>query len=112
MTDALVPMAGVANRLAVHYDTFRKGWRAWVRDLGFPAPVALRPYRWNPASLDAWTERREAANRDGVVRALTPLPTSDAPANDVATAAPTPLRIARRADDAQRDALLRMMGGC
>jgi hypothetical protein len=108
MTDALVPMAGVANRLAVHYDTFRKGWRAWVRDLGFPAPVALRPYRWNPASLDSWEARREALNRAGIVRDLTPATAPDAPANDVVADEP---RIARRPDDRQRDALLRMMAG-
>ena len=108
MADALVPMAGVANRLAVHYDTFRKGWRGWVRDLGVPAPVALRPYRWNPASLDSWEARREAANRAGIVRHLTPATAADAPANDSATDEP---RIARRPDDRQRDALLRMMSG-
>ena len=108
MTDALVPMAGVANRLAVHYDTFRKGWRAWVREQGFPAPVALRPYRWNPASLDSWEARREALNRAGIVRDLTPATASDAPANDVVADEP---RIGRRPDDRQRDALLRMMTG-
>lgn len=107
MTDALVPMAGVANRLSMHYDTVRKGWRAMVRDLGFPAPVALRPYRWNPASLDAWTARQEAANRAGIVRALTPATAPDAPANDDGGMKPRP----NRRDDAQRDVLLRMMGG-
>lgn len=108
MLPAHVDMHGVAAFREVHYDTVRKGWRSWVRDEGFPAPVkATRPYRWNPASLDAWQARREAENRAALLLA-DPATASDAAANqndpDASPSRPTARRI-----DRERNAVLALM---
>lgn len=113
---ALVSMADVAAFRGVHYDTVRKDWTTWVRDLGFPAPVAKRPYKWNPDSLAAWAERAEAANR---AEALKPRPGDDAtetgaPANQNVPDEPRDRPLPRptsRAVDRQRDHILGLMSG-
>lgn len=102
---ALLDMRAVAARLGLHYDTVRKGWEAWVRDDGFPAPVRdSAPYRWRLASIEAWEERAEARNRDRVLKPATEI---DVPANqNTRTLPPVPRLVAR-----QRDAVMDMMMG-
>lgn len=108
MLAALIDMHGVATFRGVHYDTVRKGWRVWVRDEGFPAPVRdARPYRWNPASLDAWQARQEAATRAAVLRQLE-ASDFDAPANQNDPDAP-PSRPTARHIDRERNAVLALM---
>lgn len=110
MPAALVSLAGVAAFRGVHYDTVRKGWEAWVRDEGFPAPVQTRPYGWSPASLEAWAERREAANRTALLARLAAASASDAPANEnTLTAPPAPPPVRRI--DRERAAVAALMAG-
>lgn len=108
MPEALATMADVAAFRGVHYDTVRKGWRAWVRGEGFPAPVHMTGSpRWRWASLLAWAERREAANLAALLRrddATDPV----APANENLPSAPPPAPAARGVDR-QRDAVLNLM---
>ena len=103
--EALVSMQAAADAKGVHYDTFRKHWRAFVRD-GFPAPVAdARPYRWRPSSLAAWQTRAEAATRVAITG---PATGPDAHANqNHPEAGPAPGRRIQR----QRDAVLALMTG-
>lgn len=108
MPAALLDMHGVAAFRGVHYDTARKGWRSWVRGEGFPAPVRdARPYRWNPASLDAWAARQEAATRAALLRP-TDATASDAAANQNDPDAP-PSRPTARRIDRERNAVLALM---
>lgn len=51
----LMTMRAVAERLSLHYDTFRKSWTELP---GFPAPVLGR--RWSPEAIEAWIEARTA----------------------------------------------------
>jgi hypothetical protein len=103
MTEALVCMKAAAAARGVSYDTFRKGWRAYVRD-GFPAPTsAARPYRWRPSSLTAWQARAEAATEAAVRAGPT---VSDVAANQNDGPAPSP---AGGALDRERDAVLALM---
>jgi hypothetical protein len=109
MPAALLDMAGVAAFRGVHYDTARKGWRSWVRE-GFPAPVtAAAPWRWNPASLDAWAVRQEAQTRTAVLRALE-ASDPDVAANQNEPDAP-PSRPTARRIDRERNAVLALMQG-
>lgn len=111
MSTPLIDMQGVATFRGVHYDTVRKGWKSWVRDLGFPAPVVHRPYRWNLASLDAWLIRREAENRAELLKAVAGDTTvSDAPANENTLDAAPVGRVARRIDR-ERSTVLSFMAG-
>lgn len=100
MPAALIDMTGVAAFRGVHYDTVRKGWRAWVVDEGFPAPVQMRPYGWNPESLDRWAARREAENHAAVTRA---------PAAADAANENRPDRPAARRIDRERGAVMALM---
>lgn len=93
---ALIDMARVAAELDVHYDTVRKGWKGWVRRRGFPAPVEVDPYKWNPVSIESYKARREAENRAAVLEG-SPADRPEAP--------PSP---ARRVD-AQRSAVSALM---
>ncbi len=102
---ALVDMAGVAAFRGVHYDTVRKGWPAWVRDEGFPAPVTRRPYGWNPDSLAAWAARQEAANLAAV---MTPASGAGAAANENRPE-PRPAPPALRRVDRERAAVMAFM---
>lgn len=100
-------MQGVADFRGVHYDTARKGWRGWVREEGFPAPVRdARPYRWNPASLDAWSARQEAATRAALLR-----PVPGAGAANQNEPGHTPSRPTARRIDRERNAVLALMQG-
>lgn len=109
MSAATVTMSGVAAFRGVHYDTVRKGWETWVLTEGFPAPVTERPLRWAQDSLDAWSERRQAANRERILaearRREGHTTISDAPANQNH---PDPAPTARRVDR-ERGAVLALM---
>lgn len=105
LMQALLDMAGVAAFRGVHYDTVRKGWQAWVREEGFPAPVTRRPYGWNPDSLAAWAARREA---DNLAAVMTPATGSGAAANQNEPA-PRPAPPALRRVDRQRAAVMGFM---
>lgn len=94
---ALIDMARVAEELDVHYDTVRKGWKGWVRRRGFPAPVEVDPYKWNPVSIESYKARREAENRAAVLEA--------APGDRPEAAPPSPSRRV----DAQRSAVSALM---
>lgn len=103
--EIMLDMRATAAVMNCHYDTLRKGWRQWVRKLGFPAPARLNPHAWRPSSLADWQARQEAANRATVLK--TPVP--DAAANENT---PEPRRpAADRRVDRQRSALLSMMNG-
>lgn len=105
MTDTVC--TGIAARAyGAHYDTFRKNWRTYVVTEGFPAPVrAKAPYRWAPASLDAWQARREAENAADIRRAAT-APDAAANENDHEPARPSGRRV-----DRERGAVLALMQG-
>lgn len=103
--ETLLDMHSVAAVTDCHYDTFRRAWRKWVRDLGFPAPVRQKPYRWRPSSLVAWQARQEAENAAALRRAA---PAPDAPANE--NTAEPPRGRDRRVDH-QRATLLSLMSG-
>lgn len=92
MPAPLLDLHGVAAFRGVHYDTARKGWGGWVRRDAFPAPVTLDPLRWNGASLTAWAEAREAANRAALLQRPTD---ADAPANENQPDRPPTRRIDR-----------------
>ena len=112
MTAPLASMADAARTAGVHYDTFRKEWRSYVRDLDFPAPVkATRPYRWRPSSLADWQARRENANAAALRRPAAPIGTpaqagADVAANENHTPAPPLRRV-----DRERGAVLALMTG-
>lgn len=103
--ETLLDMHSVAAVTDCHYDTFRKAWRRWVRDLGFPAPVRERPYAWRPSSLVAWQARREAETAAALRRTMT---APDAPANENTS---EPARGRDRRVDHQRATLLSLMSG-
>lgn len=71
-------MAGAAQLAGVHYDTFRKHWRAWAGldkagpnlslplPYRFPLPGQKRgAYRWRVEPLRAWRIARETALGEG-----------------------------------------------
>lgn len=108
MTLSLADMATAAAARGVCYDVFRKNWRAYVRTLGFPAPVSMtRPYLWRPEALAAWQLRREAENlsRLQAVGATDP----GAAANENSLGRPAPPTVRR--DDRDRLAVLSFMTG-
>ncbi len=49
-------MAQVAERLGLHYDTFRKAWRDMRQGQDFPAPFLH--LKWDADLVDAWINRR------------------------------------------------------
>lgn len=89
MPDVL-DLALLAVKLNLSYDTVQGGWRAWVRDEGFPTPFlgarrGQRP-RWLASAIDAWLARRSglaapstdidgAQRRAAITPANDPLPT-------------------------------------
>lgn len=104
----LADMATAAAARGVCYDVFRKGWRGYVRTLGFPAPVSMtRPYMWRPEALTAWQLRREAENLARLQAVGATEPGAAANENDTGRRAPP----AVRRDDRDRLAVLSFMTG-
>jgi hypothetical protein len=65
-------LAGAAAEAGVHYDTFRKHWRAWADPrrpefCAFPPPFRSPPpgrrgtYAWRRSAIAEWKAAREAA---------------------------------------------------
>ena len=73
MTAPTLNLTETARRVGLGHDRFRKVWRDYVRDLGFPAPVrcptrrhAAGPavggfYAWDAAAVEAWIAARSRA---------------------------------------------------
>ncbi len=106
MTEPLASLSDAALSYGVHYDTFRKAWRTYVAVEGFPGPVRDKPpYRWRPASLEAWQIRREAETAAAIKTAATD-PGAPANENDREPARPSARRV-----DRERGAVLALMQG-
>jgi hypothetical protein len=69
--DATAAVVGKAS------ETWRKQWRAYVRNMGFPAPLPGRHRYWRPEEVEAWLARRDKALNLGG-KAHDPAPANDA----------------------------------
>lgn len=104
--DAL-SLKATAAECGVAWETFRKVWQGWRRDLGFPAPFKTPlpngrgTYAWRATAVEAWKLAREAALGACAPDAGEPEPRR--PLNDN----PRPPRNARLERD--RQTLARMM---
>lgn len=86
-------------------ETWRKGWKHYVRTLGFPAPLPGRRHFWRPEEIEAWIERRDKALGLGNGRRA-PLPANDGDLCDNPLRGLSPARLHR-----ERAELAQMMKG-
>ena len=101
-----------AKECGVSWERFRKVWKAWRRELGFPAPFKTPDvngrgtYAWRASAVQAWKLAREAALGACDPDAGGPEPAAGLPRRPL-NDNPRPPRNARLERD--RQALARMM---
>lgn len=67
MSGQALRMAEAAAAVGLSYERFRKVWRGWVAELGFPAP--LWGVTWDAVAIEAWKARRSARQLEAAAAA-------------------------------------------
>jgi predicted DNA-binding transcriptional regulator AlpA len=62
----LITTPEVAAKLGYSLSYFRKRWRRWRRELGFPAPSI--GFKWETDAIDTWLRERSARRPDAIDR--------------------------------------------
>ena len=53
----LIPATEVARKCGYSLSYFRKRWRRWRRESGFPEPAV--GFKWESTLIDAWLQRNK-----------------------------------------------------